>query len=160
MQADNNTVVRFHYDVALANGTPIESSRSQEPLSALIGARNIVPGLEAAFIGKQAGDRFEATVTPEQGYGERHQGLVQRIPKKYFHDAHTLKPGMTTILNTKEGPRALTVLKVGMSVVDVDLNHPLAGETLVFTVDVLEVRAAEAGEIEHGHVHGEGGHQH
>ena len=85
--------------------------------------------------------------------------MTQRIPKKLFKNAR-LAPGMQVVLPTEMGQRAMTVLKVGMSVVDVDLNHPMAGKSLDFAVDVLEVRAASEEEIAHGHAHGDGGVQH
>ena len=92
------------------------------------------------MIGKQAGDQVAVTISPEQAYGERHEGMTQRIPKKLFKNAR-LAPGMQVVLPTEMGQRAMTVLKVGMSVVDVDLNHPMAGKSLDFAVDVIEVRA-------------------
>ena len=91
--------------------------------------------------------------------GERRDGFVQRVPKKHIRETR-LKPGQQVIINTSMGPRAVTVVKVGATVVDVDLNHPMAGKTLQFQVDVVGVRAAEPVEIEHGHVHGDGGVQH
>lgn len=109
--------------------------------------------------GKAAGDTFEVDVPAAEAYGEKREGLTQRIPKKHF-EGQPLKAGMQVILNTNFGPRAVTIQKVGMSVVDVDLNHPMAGKDLHFKIEILDVREASAEEIEHGHVHGEGGHQH
>jgi FKBP-type peptidyl-prolyl cis-trans isomerase SlyD len=115
--------------------------------------------LEEALIGKQAGDHVAATVSPDQAYGERRDGMTQRIPKKLFKNAKLVN-GQQVVLPTEMGPRAMTVLKVGMTTVDVDLNHPMAGKSLDFTVEILDVRAASEEEIAHGHVHGEGGVQH
>ena len=109
--------------------------------------------------GHEAGDTFEVTVTPEEAYGERREGLVQRVPRKHFKGAK-LTPGMQVVLPTDQGQRAMTVKKVGISVVDVDLNHPMAGKTLSFDVEILDVREASEEEISHKHVHGDGGHQH
>jgi FKBP-type peptidyl-prolyl cis-trans isomerase SlyD len=81
------------------------------------------------------------------------------VPKKHF-GGQRLEPGMQVVLNTNFGPRAVTIEKVGMSVVDVDLNHPMAGKDLHFDIEVVEVREATAEELEHGHVHGDGGHHH
>jgi FKBP-type peptidyl-prolyl cis-trans isomerase SlyD len=159
MKIENNRVVRFHYTVSEPGGAAIESSRDREPLAVLIGHGNIIPGLEAAMMEHVAGDRFEVTVEPEQAYGERRDGLVQRLPKKHFRQAR-LVPGQQVVLDTSMGPRAVTVVKVGATVVDVDLNHPMAGKTLQFDIEVVDVREAEAAEIEHGHVHGDGGHPH
>ena len=160
MKIESDRVVRFHYALSDAQGKPIESSDGREPVSALIGHGTIIPGLEAALIGHEAGARIEVEVAPEQAYGERDPRLTQRVPKKYFPDAARLKPGARTALQTRQGPRPVTVQKVGLSVIDVDLNHPLAGQQLRFVVDVVDVREAAPEEIAHGHVHGPGGHAH
>jgi FKBP-type peptidyl-prolyl cis-trans isomerase SlyD len=160
MKIESNRVVRFHYALSDAGGTPIESSEGSEPIAALIGHNNIIPGLEAALLGHEAGAQVTAEVPPEQAYGQPDPGLMQRLPKKYFKDAAKLKPGMQTTLQTRQGPRPVTVRKLGMSVIDVDLNHPLAGRNLRFVVDIVDVREASAEEIAHRHAHGTGGHQH
>lgn len=159
MKIEKDRVVRFHYTVAEQGGDTIESSEGREPLAILVGHGNIIPGLEEAMEGHEAGDRFGADVPAAKAYGEIQPGLTQRVPKKYFKGAR-LAPGMQTVLPTNFGPRAVTVIKVGMSVVDVDLNHPMAGKDLHFDIEVVEVREASAEEIEHKHVHGEGGHHH
>ena len=159
MKIEDNRVVRFHYTVSEPGQGQIESSRSMEPISALIGHGNLIPGLEAAMQGREAGESFEQTVEPEQAYGPRREGLVQRVPRKHFKGAK-LVPGMQVVLPTDRGQQAMTVKKVGISVVDVDLNHPMAGKTLQFDVEILEVREASAEEIAHKHVHGDGGHAH
>jgi FKBP-type peptidyl-prolyl cis-trans isomerase SlyD len=138
---------------------PIESSKDREPLAILVGHNAIIPGLEAAMIDRAAGDSFEVVVEPDQAYGPRREGFTQRVPKKHFREAR-LRPGQETIVNTSMGPRPVTVIKVGATVVDVDLNHPMAGKALQFNVEIIAVREAEPVEIEHGHVHGEGGAQH
>ena len=160
MKIENNAVVRFHYSVAEAGQAETENSRAGDPLTILIGHGNIVPGLEAALLGHEAGDRFAATLTPEQGYGERRDGMIQRVAKKFFPKGVLLKPGVQVTLQTNQGARMVTVHKVGASVVDVDLNHPMAGRTLAFEIEVVDVRAASDEEIAHRHVHGDGGHAH
>lgn len=159
MKIEDNNVVRFHYTVSETGRGRIESSRDVEPMSVLIGHGNIIPGLESAMRGREAGETFEVTVTPDQAYGERREGLVQRVPRKHFKGAK-LTPGMQVVLPTEQGQRAMTVKKVGISVVDVDLNHPMAGKTLDFDVEILDVREASAEELSHRHAHGDGGHQH
>lgn len=160
MKIEAQTIVTFHYALTGIAGEPIESSRGGEPLAILHGAGNVIPGIENALVGRAAGDRFSVTVPPEQGYGARQDGLTQRVPKKYFREPRKLRPGEQTLLQTREGPRMVTVVKVGESVVDVDLNHPMAGRTLVFDIEVVGVRAASAEEIAHGHAHEPGGHAH
>jgi FKBP-type peptidyl-prolyl cis-trans isomerase SlyD len=159
MKIENDRVVRFHYTVSEQGQEPLETSEGREPLAILIGHGNIIPGLEKAMEGREAGEKFEVDVTAADAYGVRQEGLTQRVPKKYFKDAR-LEPGMQAVLPTNFGPRAVTIQKVGMSVVDVDLNHPMAGKDLHFAIEIVEVREASAEEIEHGHVHGAGGHQH
>jgi len=159
MNIQKDRVVRFHYSVSEPGQATMESSRSGDPLVILYGHGSIIPGLEQALLGRQAGDSFEVTVAPEQAYGEHRDGMTQRVPRKHFKGAR-LVPGMQVVLPTRDGQRPMTVLKVGVSVVDVDLNHPMAGKTLSFAIEVLDVREASAEEISHKHVHGDGGHQH
>ena len=163
MKIEKDRVVRFHYTVSEGGvgeaGASVESSKDREPLAILIGHGNIIPGLEKAMDGHEAGDTFAADVPATEAYGEKREGLTQRVPKKHF-EGQRLEPGMQVVLNTNFGPRAVTIEKVGMTVVDVDLNHPMAGKDLHFDIEIVEVREASAEELEHGHVHGDGGHQH
>ncbi len=159
MNIQKDSVVRFHYTVSEQGQEPMETSEGRDPLAILVGHGNIIPGLEKAMEGRTAGEKFEVDVSAAEAYGERRDGLTQRVPKKHF-EGQRLQPGMQVVLNTNFGPRAVTIQKVGMSVVDVDLNHPMAGKDLHFAIEVIEVREASAEELEHGHVHGAGGHQH
>ncbi len=162
MNVEANKVVSFHYTVSDGGSEPVDSSRERgEPLTVLIGHGNIIPGLEKALLGRAVGDRFEISVAPAEAYGERRANFTQRVPKKYFEHAEHLQPGMSTVLNTREaGPRMVVVHKVGSSVIDVDLNHPLAGKTLAFDVEITDIRDASEEEIAHRHAHGAGGHDH
>jgi FKBP-type peptidyl-prolyl cis-trans isomerase SlyD len=118
--------------------------------------------MEAGLEGKSVGDKFDLEITPEQGYGARQDGMTQRVPKKYFpQQGKGLKAGDTTVLSLKEGgQRVVVVQKVGSSVVDIDLNHPMAGKTLHFTIDVQTVRDASEEELSHGHAHPKGDGEH
>ena len=163
MKIEKDRAVRFHYTLfdgaAAGQEEPLETSKEREPLAILAGRGNTIPGLDKALEGHEAGDTFSVDVPAAEAYGEKRDGLSQRIPKKHF-GAQKLEPGMQVVLNTNFGPRAVTIQKVGMSVVDVDLNHPMAGRDLRFDIEIVDVREASPEEIEHGHVHGEGGHQH
>jgi FKBP-type peptidyl-prolyl cis-trans isomerase SlyD len=159
MKIEKDRVVRFHYTVSEQGQAPLESSKERDPMAILVGHNNIIPGLEKALEGREAGDSFGVDVAAADAYGERRDGLSQRVPKKHFNERN-LAPGMQVVLNTNFGPRAVTIEKVGMSVVDVDLNHPMSGKDLHFDIEIVDVREASKEEIEHGHVHGEGGHQH
>lgn len=159
MKIEKDRVVRFHYAVAEQGAEAVESSEGREPLAILAGHGNIIPGLDKAMEGREAGDKFGVDVPAADAYGEKREGLSQRVPKKHFGNQR-LEPGMQVVLDTNFGQRAVTIQKVGMSVVDVDLNHPMAGKDLHFDIEIVEVREASAVELEHGHVHGDGGHQH
>jgi FKBP-type peptidyl-prolyl cis-trans isomerase SlyD len=159
MKIEKDRVVSFHYTVSEQGQEPLESSEGRDPLVILVGHGNIIPGLENAMEGHEAGDKFEVDVAAADAYGEKREGLSQRVPKKHFGNQR-LEPGMQVVLQTNFGPRAVTIEKVGMSVVDVDLNHPMAGKNLHFAIEIADVREASPEELEHGHVHGEGGHHH
>jgi FKBP-type peptidyl-prolyl cis-trans isomerase SlyD len=156
----DNTVVTFHYTVRETDGSVIESSDGASPAIYMHGHANIVPGLERAMTGKSAGDKLTATVAPEQAYGPRDENAVQRVPLKHLATRGKIVPGQMVAVNTNQGARHARVVKVGHFNVDLDLNHPLAGKTLVFDVEIVDVRAATAEELEHGHAHGPGGHEH
>lgn len=160
MQIAKNSVVSFHYTLADANGTAIESSQGGEPSLYLHGARNILPALEKAMLGHTLGDQFEVELSVEQAYGPREEGKTQRIPAKYLKHEGKMKSGQIVRFRDDQGVRQATVLKVGKFSVDVDSNHPLAGRALRFTIDIVDIREASADEVAHGHAHGPGGHQH
>jgi FKBP-type peptidyl-prolyl cis-trans isomerase SlyD len=153
-------VASFHYTLSNERGEQIESSRERQPMTYLHGARNIIPGLEQALTGKAAGEQFQVTIAPADAYGERRSDRLQRIPAKHFRDAKHLQPGQMVTIQTRQGPLQTTVVKVGRFNVDIDTNHPLAGQTLTFDVEVTEVRDATKEEISHGHAHGPGGVDH
>lgn len=164
MQIENNKVVTFHYRLSEADKGQIEESYGGAPIVYLHGHPGLIKGLEEALAGKKAGDKFTVTVAPEQAYGQRQEDAQQRISVKHIINPGNrkvqYKPGMVVQVNTSEGPREVVVLKAGLKTVDVDVNHLLAGKTLTFDIDVVDVRDASPEEIEHGHVHGEGGHHH
>ncbi len=160
MQIQKESVVYFHYTLSDENGKAFESSKDSHPMTYLHGHGNILPALEEEFTGKKEGDHFQVTLAPEKAYGERNEESKQRIPIKHLANKKNLRPGMAVKVNTEKGMRDVTIVKVGKFNVDVDTNHPLAGLTLTFDVTIETVREAEAEELSHGHVHGEGGHQH
>ncbi len=160
MTIQDKKAVSFHYTLTNQDGEQIESSRDKEPMTYLHGARNIIPGLESAMAGKAAGDEFKVTIEPAQAYGEKVQAKIQRISSKHFKFPKKLKPGQVVGLQTKNGPVKVTIVKIGRFNVDVDANHPLAGQTLTFDVEVSAVRDATEEELAHGHAHGPGGVDH
>lgn len=153
-------VVSIHYTLKGDGGEVLDASTEGEPLAYLHGFGNIIPGLESALEGKTAGDKVSVTVSPEQGYGQRDEGLVQSVARSAFKGADRLAPGMKFQAGGPQGTRTVVVTQVEKDLVTVDANHPLAGRTLHFEVEVAAVRDATREEVEHGHVHGAGGHHH
>jgi FKBP-type peptidyl-prolyl cis-trans isomerase SlyD len=160
MNIANDHIAQFHYVLKDDTGAVLESSHGGTPMTYLHGHRNIIPGLEDAMSGKTAGDTFVVTIAPGKAYGERNEGLVQRVPLKRFPGSAAWRAGMVAMVQTEEGARPVRVVKLGRFMADVDFNHPMAGKTLTFEVQVVSVRAATPEERAHGHAHGEGGHQH
>ncbi len=160
MEAKRGQVVRFHYTISDQDGVEVETSRGDDPVLALLGHGNLMLGLEEAIIGHRAGESFSAELPPDQAFGERREDWIQRVSKKHFGKGARFRPGEQLRLQTDQGARTVTVLKVGGKFVDVDLNHPLAGKTVTFSVELEDVREATPEELAHRHAHGAGGHQH
>jgi FKBP-type peptidyl-prolyl cis-trans isomerase SlyD len=156
----DDKVVSFHYKLRDAEGELSESSEGGNPVVYLHGRNAIVPGLEAQMAGKTSGDKFTTTVSPEQAYGLRNDDAVQRVPRKHIATPGTLVAGQMVVVNTRNGGRHARVAKVGHFNVDLDLNHPLAGKTLTFDIEIVAVRDATEEELAHGHAHGPEGHAH
>jgi FKBP-type peptidyl-prolyl cis-trans isomerase SlyD len=153
-------VVLIHYTLTNEAGETLDSSAGGDPLAYLHGQGNIIPGLEKALDGKQAGDKLTVRVEPADGYGVRDEALVSQVPRRQFGGTN-VQPGMQFHAQTSQGhTRVVTVQRVQGDMVTVDGNHPLAGEVLHFDVEVAEVRDATEEELQHGHVHGPGGHHH
>lgn len=160
MQISQDKVVSFHYRLQEEGGDIFEDSHDGDPVLYLHGHKGMLPGLEEAMEGKVAGDSFEVTLDQDKGYGRREEGAVQRVPKKHLLTKGKITPGQIVQINTEHGATEAVVIKVGLKNVDIDANHPLAGKTLVFSIEVVDVRDATSEEIAHGHAHGAGGHQH
>jgi FKBP-type peptidyl-prolyl cis-trans isomerase SlyD len=153
-------VVSLNYTVKDTEGQVVDSSEGAAPLVYLHGKGNIIPGLEAALVGKTSGEEFDVTVEPADAYGEYNEEMVQVVPRKAFEGVESIEKGMVFTAQAQNGPVQLTVAKVDGDDITVDPNHPLSGKTLHFSGSVIEVREATEEELTHGHVHGEGGVQH
>lgn len=157
----DNKVVQVHYTLTNGEGEVLDSSNGADPLSYLHGAHNIVPGLEKEMTGRTAGDSFKVTVPPAEGYGERSDVALQGVPRDQFPEDAELLEGMQLALQDDQGNMIPAwIAKVGKEMVTIDLNHPLAGVTLVFDVEVVGLRDASEEELAHGHPHGPDGHHH
>lgn len=154
MRITENKVVDIEY-VLRVGGEIVDQTEPGEPLTYLHGHQNIIVGLESALQGKQVGDSFQVTISPEEGYGERDEENVQVLPREDFEDE--VEVGASYFAQSEDGSiTPLTVIEVLPEGVKVDFNPPLAGETLDFNVTVKNIRDATKEEIEHGHAHGEG----
>ena len=146
----NNRVVAFHYTLKNIAGDELDSSRGQLPLLYLHGHNNILPGLEQALEGHSVGDHFTVTLRPEQGYGVRDPELVQRLPRSALEGAGELQLGMQFQAQTEDGEIPVRVIELDAEHVTLDGNHPLAGQTLQFDIEIRNVREALAEELEEG----------
>ena len=153
---DNNTVARVHYTGTLPDtGEIFDSSVDREPLAFLVGHKQMIPGFERELMGLAAGEKVEFTLSAEDAYGNHNPDAVQQVPKDMFGGI-TPEIGMT--LMSDLGPFRVT--EINGDLITADFNHALAGKSLTFNVEVVEVREATAEEIAHGHAHGPGGVQH
>lgn len=161
MKIAKERVALFHYTLKNEGGEILDSSEGESPMAYLHGEHNIVEGLEKALEGKEVGDKLDVTVEPAEAYGEYDENLVQPVPREQFGD-NPVEVGNQFHADTAIGPRVVTVVAIDdeQDQVVIDANHALAGETLHFNVEVVEVREASKEELDHGHVHGAGGHVH
>lgn len=153
MEIAEDRVVMFHYTLKDDSGEQIESSRTGEPLAYIHGQGNIIPGLEEALEGHSVGDQFDVELAPGDAYGDRDERLVQEVPRDIFEGVDEVEVGMQFRAESQAGEQMVTVTEVEGEEVTVDGNHPLAGETLHFDVEVTGVREATEEELEHGHPH-------
>jgi FKBP-type peptidyl-prolyl cis-trans isomerase SlyD len=154
-------VVSLHYTLRDGKDEIIESSVGSEPMLYLHGANNIVPGLEKSLSGKAVGFKGTLTVPAAEGYGERVDEPPQSVPRTAFPAHVELEPGMSLLArgpNNQQVP--VWIVAVEPDKILVESQHPLAGSTLHFEVEVLEIRDASAEEQAHGHPHGDGDHHH
>lgn len=160
MTIKKHSVVTMHYTLTNENKQTLDSSVGSDPLTYLHGAQNIIPGLESALEGKKAGDKLNVTVPPEKAYGNYDPKMIQVVPKSEFQDIPNLQVGMQFHVEGNHGPMLLTIKEIKDKEVVLDANHPLAGATLHFEVEITEVRDATDQEIKHQHAHGHHGHDH
>lgn len=159
MEISKHKVVTMDYTLTDQQGNTIDTSQGREPLAYIHGVGGIIPGLEAALEGRKPGEQLQVTIAPEDGYGDRDESLLQVVPRDRF-DVDDVTVGMQFHAQAENGVSVVTVVAVSDEDVTVDANHPLAGVTLNFDVEVKEVREATEEELAHGHVHGPGGHEH
>ncbi|WP_299496050.1 peptidylprolyl isomerase [uncultured Shewanella sp.] len=160
MSINDDMVVQFNYTLRDEKGDVLETNEGHDPIAYLHGHDNMMPGVEKSIEGKEVGEKFTVTLPAAETYGERNEEAEQRVSVKHLQGAKVWKPGMRALINTEQGQRQVTIIKVGKFMATVDVNHPLAGRELTFDIELLDARDATAEEIAHGHAHGKGGHQH
>ncbi|RTQ51399.1 peptidylprolyl isomerase [Hymenobacter gummosus] len=170
MQIADHKVVTLTYDLSVTNDEQekqlVEKAEADSPMVFLFGMSGLPEEFEDQLKGKQPGDAFSFSLTPEQGYGEYDQDALVDLPKQVFEvdgnvDAEMLQVGNYLPMSDNHGNHLQgKVVYVGNDTVKMDFNHPLAGMTMHFEGKVVDVRDASQEELDHGHVHGEGGHHH
>ncbi|HVL02431.1 MAG TPA: peptidylprolyl isomerase [Dongiaceae bacterium] len=152
MRIANDYVVAFHYVLKNQQGEELDSSRGQLPLLYLHGHGHLLPGLEQALEGRESGDKCVVTLTPEQAYGVHDAELVQQLPRDAFGAGAAIELGMQLQAHTEDGEIPVRVIAMDSDSLTVDGNHPLAGQTLIFEVEIRNVREALPEELEEGEV--------
>lgn len=160
MKIATKAVAVIDYTLRDSEGRVLDSSEGGDPLAYIHGIGNIIPGLEEALEGKSAGDSLSVEIAPDKAYGQRDDALKMSLPRDSFEGIDKIEIGMTFHAHGPDGARVITVIGFDGDQVAVDGNHPLAGQTLFFEVNVVDVREATSEELDHGHVHGPGGHHH
>ena len=160
MQISDSKVVTLNYTLKDDDGNVIDQSQDGQ-FAYLHGAQNIISGLEIALTDKAQGDKVSVRIEPKDGYGEYNESMIQTVDKEMFDAEQELEAGQQFHAQTPDGHMiTVTIKEVSDNDVTVDGNHPLAGIHLNFDVEIMDVRDATPEEIDHGHVHGPGGHQH
>lgn len=162
MNITSGKVVSMQYILTNSKGEELDRSEPGQPLAYLHGQGQIIPGLEKQLEGLSKGDkRDKLEIKPSEGYGEIIPALRTSVELKQFPPGMDVKPGMRFMMQSPEGHgRPFVVTAVNNDQVEIDGNHPLAGETLYFNIEIEDVRDATQEELQHGHAHGPGGHHH
>lgn len=154
MKVQNDKVVSIDYTLKDDSGEVLDTSQEREPLAFIFGNGNIIPGLENALEGKEKGEELSVTIEPKEGYGEYDESLMFEVGKEQFQDASQIQEGMQVQAQNSNGEvQIFTIKSIGDEKVTLDANHPLAGQTLHFDVEVSDVREPTEEELDHGHVH-------
>ena len=159
MKIAQNKVATLSYTLKNDNGEILDKADENTPFLYMHGAGGIIKGLEKALEDKVVDDSFNVIIAPEDAYGERDEKLTEAVPRDMFKGIsdENLVAGAQFHAQTAHGTQVITIASVDGDTVNIDANHPLAGETLHFDVAVLDIRDATEEEIAHGHPHAPGG---
>ena len=138
-QAKQGDTVRVHYTGTLENGDEFDSSRGDEPLTFILGAGTVIQGFDDAVSGMRVGDEKRVTIPAEEAYGPRREELTLRLPRTELPGNLELREG--TQLRMEQGDQSVvvTVRELDAESVTLDANHPLAGESLTFDLELVEI---------------------
>ena len=157
---EKDTVALVNYTGTFVDGEVFDTSEGKGPLAYLVGHGQMIQGFEQEMLGAKIGETREFTLTPERAYGERDEDAVQKIDRNKFPEEMQLEVGMVVGAQSDQGPIQFSIKEINGDIVTADFNHQMAGMTLKFRVEVVDIRTASAEEILHGHAHGPGGIQH
>ena len=139
-QANDGSNVKVHYTGKLEDGTVFDSSKDREPFEFKIGAGNVIPGFETGIIGMETGETKTITIPADEAYGAHRKDLIIDVNKKEFPQNIDPEVGQQLQMQQPDGSMVnLVVTKIVEEIVTLDANHPLAGQTLVFEIELLEV---------------------
>ncbi|MGV8930855.1 MAG: FKBP-type peptidyl-prolyl cis-trans isomerase [Luteimonas sp.] len=150
MEIADRRIATIHFTLLDQQGLQVATTVGHDPLVYMHGTGGIVRGLEDALAGKQAGDRFEVEVAPDQGFGKRYEELVQTLPRSLLDNADAAKVGARLKAQTARGPLDVVVTTIDGENITVDGNHPLAGRPFRAQVEVIDVRLATPQELQFG----------
>jgi FKBP-type peptidyl-prolyl cis-trans isomerase SlyD len=161
MAIGQNKVVTMNFILKDENGKTIQATNNMEPFQFLSGNQQILPRLEEEIDNMIIGSKKNVKITAREAYGEYKEEAIQQVSKNNFPKDIDLEVGMEFIANSPKGEQMPFVVKeIKNEEVTIDFNHPLAGKDLEFDIELLDVRDATVEEMQHGHVHGPGGHHH
>jgi len=161
MSLELNKVVTFNYTLKDEEGTVLDSTANKDPLTFISGTSQILPKLEDALGEMLIGGKKNVKIGAAEAYGEYDEKAVQNVKKEQFPPDAKIEVGVRYVANSPEsGQMPFVIKEVKEKDITVDFNHPLAGKDLEFDVELVDIRDATAEEIQHGHVHGPGGHHH
>ena len=138
--AKSGDTVRIHYTGTLDDGTQFDSSSGREPLEFALGGGQVIPGFDSAVDGMTVGESKKVTIAPDDAYGQRHEQLVQQVPRDILPEDMEPAVGMQLQSQSPDGQTMnLTVTEVLQETITVDANHPLAGHALTFAIELVEI---------------------
>lgn len=159
MKISQNKIASLAYTLKNDAGDILDTANNSNPFLYMHGTGGIIKGLEKALEEKSVNDDFHLMVLPEDAYGEHDDKLVETVPRDMFEGIpdEEMVAGAQFHAQTGQGTQVITIASIDGDTVNIDANHPLAGETLHFDVNVLDIREATEEEIAHGHPHAAGG---